>query len=209
MKMRNDIFIDMKNNVRYDPCSALGRRAMGRPPGSKNLYRPGAEPGTMYSDWRVIREVLSGTRDRRVLCECTLCGKQAENYLHNLRRGRNCDCATRSYRNYRHGFAAAGAQHPMYKAWNQMLQRCYNESNPGYKYYGARGIKVCDEWLKFDNFLHDMSAIYEELLIEYGLGRLSLERIDNDGDYRPGNCTWTPRNMQSKNRRPSSEWEYK
>jgi hypothetical protein len=89
----------------------------------------------------------------------------------------------------------------MYAAWNQMLQRCYNENNPGYQYYGARDIKVCAAWHKFTGFLHDVEAGYKD--------GLSLERINNDGDYCPENCTWISQAEQSGNRRPSSEWNYK
>jgi hypothetical protein len=80
-----------------------------------------------------------------------------------------------------------------YKAWDNMKRRCLNPSCRSYKYYGARGINVCDRWLdSFDNFLADMGKRQ---------GRKELDRIDNDGDYTPGNCRWATKSEQSRNKR--------
>lgn len=73
-----------------------------------------------------------------------------------------------------------------------MLSRCRNPKHVGYKYYGGRGIKVCERWLKFENFLADMG--------ERPLG-LMIDRIDNDGDYDKSNCRWVTAIEQLNNRR--------
>lgn len=82
---------------------------------------------------------------------------------------------------------------PEYNAWLQMKQRCNNSRCKRYKYYGARGIKVCDRWLDFDNFIADMGR-------RPGKG-YSIDRIDNDGNYEPDNCRWATQTQQILNRR--------
>lgn len=85
--------------------------------------------------------------------------------------------------------------HPLYKTFDNMHQRCSNANNQVYKHYGARGIKVCDRWTGkdgFDNFVEDMG--------ERGEG-LSLDRINNNLGYFPENCRWATKSQQSSNTR--------
>ena len=81
----------------------------------------------------------------------------------------------------------------LYRIWTNMKSRCYNPKIPTYHYYGGRGIKVCDEWL------HDFQAFRDWSMLNGYQDKLSIDRIDNDGDYSPTNCRWVNQSIQMRN----------
>lgn len=83
--------------------------------------------------------------------------------------------------------------HPLYSTWANMLERCYFEKSPAFENYGGRGIKVCEDWWHFKNFVRDMGGKPNKTA--------SLNRINNDGNYCLENCEWADRTMQNLNRR--------
>lgn len=82
----------------------------------------------------------------------------------------------------------------LHRIWTNMIQRCYNEKSKSFKYYGGKGIIVCEEWLNSFQTFYDwaMANGYEE--------HLTIDREDNDGNYEPSNCRWITLAEQQKNR---------
>jgi len=151
------------------------------------------------SELRVMNEDLMGLRSGRLtaaarlrkgnatiwLCRCD-CGGSVMVKPNHLRTGfiKSCGCIQE-----RHGRSGG----PEHACWMGIRQRCENPRSKGYVNYGGRGIRVCDRWQKFSCFMADMG--------ERPSSRHSLDRIDFDGDYEPGNCRWATPREQSSNRR--------
>lgn len=143
------------------------------------------------------------------LCVCD-CGGLAFSQGSYLRSGhvKSCGCLQRELRERgvapTHGHARQAARTGTYIAWKSMKQRCVNSKRQDWKNYGGRGISVCAKWrTSFPAFLADMG--------ERPIG-LEIDRIDNDGNYEPGNCRWTTRLVNRRNRhrrvqRPTSKKE--
>lgn len=136
------------------------------------------------------------------LCKCD-CGIVREVVSTELLRGgaKSCGCGKSEFiseSKKKHG----GKGTRLYIVWVGMRQRCENKNKSNYKYYGGRGIKVCDEWRDFNNFREwAMSTGYDP---DAKRGIYTIERIDVDGNYCPENCTWVTIAEQQKNHRKRS-----
>jgi hypothetical protein len=148
----------------------------------------------------VIREVQRpvGSKDlhKFFLCRCD-CGNTTIASAGNIGRGvKSCGCARKSgvYITKKHGFASHKRYDKLYHTWNSMKSRCYSQKCKDYKHYGARGIKICDEWLS--DFLS-----FRAWSLSHGFANdLTIDRIDVDGDYCPDNCRWTTIAEQNRNK---------
>jgi hypothetical protein len=132
-------------------------------------------------------------------CACA-CGRAITVRGAHLMSGitRSCGCLAKETlrkngeRSARHGHARVGHRSLTYSSWQAMLKRCNNPHHRYYKNYGGRGIKVCNRWLKFENFLAD---------IEERTSGTTIDRIDNDGNYCKRNCRWATPSQQRRNQR--------
>lgn len=146
--------------------------------------------GQTYGKWLVLSFSHTTKAQTFWLCQCE-CGKQRTLDGSSLRRGQSHAC--KSCSQTIHGHSLFVRKSPEYMTWQNMIRRCHKKSSRQYKNYGGRGIAVCDRWrTSFVNFLNDMGKKPSPLH--------SIERLNNDGNYEPGNCAWATRDVQSRNR---------
>lgn len=148
--------------------------------------------GRVFGELTVVERAASRNGNTYYVCTCT-CGSVKAVLAKNLQNGRTktCGCIRGTEQ---HGYRYTST----YRSWISMRQRCLNPKATGYKNWGGRGVTVCDRWDKFSLFLLDMG--------ERPPGT-TLERLENDGNYEPGNCIWGTYKQQANNRRNKSTKE--
>ena len=148
--------------------------------------------GTRFNQLIVISETSPKHKNRRFLCRCD-CGNEVTVYLDRLRHSLTQSCGCYQRQRARESQTAHGMRRSSsYNSWSGMVARCKNPNHPAFDSYGERGIKVCDRWLKFENFYADMGEKPDNH---------SLDRIDNNGSYCPENCKWSTVKEQNNNKR--------
>ena len=162
--------------------------------------------GNVFTRLTVIKELNIRNNEGHVMWECKCeCGKTVNVSGAYLKKGntKSCGCLQKekAANNGRDILTTHGmSKTKIFNIWCGMLKRCNNDKNKQYKNYGGRGIKVCDRWLKFENFYKDMGNKKDNL---------SIERIDNNGNYEPSNCKWATVKEQSINKRTNKYLTFK
>lgn len=160
--------------------------------------RPLALEGRRFG--RLVVVARGTNRGRKVMwvCRCD-CGQQSVAQTADLTAGkhRSCGCLQLDTVTFHGATHHGGGKSPEYLSWGGMKQRCLNPRSAKYAYYGGRGITIYDRWRdSFEAFLADMGP-------RPGPG-YSIDRLDPDGNYEPGNCRWATRAEQRANQRPVS-----
>jgi len=155
----------------------------------KPAYNRIDRTGQVYNYWTIVRYVDTPGHKARYLCRCK-CGKEKVAIVTLIVNGTLKSCGCRNAENHViHGKSRTR----IYRIWKGMRTRCLDPKSTAWRYYGGRGIQVCDEWSNsFDAFLRDMGEPPP---------KLSIDRINNDGNYEKSNCRWATAKEQANNKR--------
>lgn len=157
--------------------------------------------GTKFGKLTVICESGTDKNSHRLFtCKCD-CGTVKQYSLNNLTNKRNPTRSCGCMRNVHEGVKGR-CKEALYKTYGNMKSRCNNPNLPNYYNYGGRGISVCEEW-------QNSYASFRSWALSHGYEEgLTLDRIDNDGNYEPDNCRWVDMQVQSNNTRVNRRITY-
>jgi hypothetical protein len=156
--------------------------------------------GQKYGRLTAIKRIFPNRNKLQVWLFICDCGNELVVFKNNVRRGHTISCGCFAREEVIKLLTTHGlTESRIYRIWSHMKGRILNKTDHAYKGYGGRGIKICDRWLKFENFYEDTKKDYRE--------NLTIDRIDNNGNYEPKNVRWVTMAEQSRNRRDSVKYK--
>jgi len=172
---------------------------------NNSKYNGQERVGEQFNYWTIIKYEdnkyygKENTAIRRYLCKCK-CGNEKIIAISNLSSGRSASCGCKPYNNSK-DYNIKVSKSPLYSVWAGAMQRCYDTKYVNYQDYGGRGITVYKEWHNVENFIKDIT----KTLGAKPTRKHSLDRMENNKGYYPGNLRWATQKQQMNNTRLSNE----
>lgn len=191
-------FVSRATAIRLGRTTSCGCYRRERAAERRRVAGQAIVPGERHGRLVAVQEVERGKYGRRILCQCD-CGGTRVVFSNHFFRGKSTSCGCkltetllrRNSESARHRLTNS----PTWVSWQSMITRCTNSNTAGWKHYGGRGIRVCDRWRGREGF--------ERFLVDVGVrptGK-TLDRIDVNGHYEPGNVRWASAKQQARNQR--------